>query len=100
MKQIQSDLNEALELSEAIQDAIVEKDLEKVAELDAIRQQVIDRYFSSALQIDEALTIRLKKMNDAIVQRLTELQSEIRSAKAQVSKAAKGVQAYKRNAFK
>jgi len=90
-------LEKAIALSQEIELAISEYDLEKIAQLDRERQNVINQYFSEQKHIDEKLTLKLKEMNDSIVARLVELQRHTRSRQVEIKQASKITQAYQNN---
>jgi hypothetical protein len=92
-----STLFKAIELSEAIELAVEEYDLEKIAQLDKERQHVINRYFVERKHIDEKLTLKLKQMNDSIVSRLIELQKQTRAQQVGINQASKASKAYRNN---
>ncbi len=93
-------INKAIELSNAILEAIADLDWDKVASLDKKRVPIIRRYFEDKANIDEKLAYELKTLNEDIVRRLTQMQQQTQLQQVKVRQSARASNAYKNNAPK
>jgi hypothetical protein len=90
----QNSLDQAIEVSYQILQAIDNSDLDSVTAFEAKRQSLINDYFSSHNDIDEPQTRLLKKLNDDILKRLNDMQSQIRSQHSSLAQSTKASKAY------
>lgn len=93
-------INKAIELSEAILQAIANLDLDKVASLDEKRVQAIREYFRDGATVDEKLAYKLKELNEDIVRQLSQMQQQTRTQQVKIRQASRVTNAYKNNAPK
>ncbi len=93
----ENSIYKALTLSDDILVALVDNDLEKVAELDRERLEHIEKYYQKGGEIDEALTRELKQKNDEIVSKLNQLQNQTRSEQSSLNRSQKATKAYLQN---
>jgi uncharacterized protein YecA (UPF0149 family) len=91
-------VDQAIEVSQKILEAIDHSDLVLVASLEQERQSFITKYFSVPDHKDENQIRLLKELNDDILNRLTEMQSQIRSQHSSLAQATKASKAYLDNA--
>ncbi len=87
-------LDQAIEVSQKILEAIDNSDLVLIASLEQERQGFISKYFSGSDHKDEKQIRLLKELNDDILQRLTVMQSQIRSQHSSLAQATKASKAY------
>lgn len=90
-------ITQAIELSQQILEAIDNSDLELVATHEKNRQLLIKDYFNKQGNIDEKLTRSLKQLNDEIVSKLAQIQSQVRSEHIKLSHGSKASKAYLNN---
>jgi len=90
-------LRQALDLSDKILLAIEEDSLDTVTKLDAERRSLINQYYSNTDNINEKLTRELKFKNDQIVSQLTEMQQQTRSQQIKLNQSQKVSKAYLSN---
>ncbi len=91
-------VDQAIEVSQKILEAIDNSDLVLIASLEQERQGFISKYFSGSDHKDEKQIRLLKELNDDILQRLTVMQSQIRSQHSSLAQATKASKAYLDNA--
>ncbi len=87
-------LKQAIEVSESILRAIEQGDLEKVVKLEKTRGRLIDGSFQNSEITDAELTLKLKKINDLIVDRLGQLQQKVRTTQMDLLHGSKASKAY------
>ncbi len=87
-------VDQAIEVSQKILEAIDNSDLVLIASLEQERQGFISKYFSGSDHKDEKQIRLLKELNDDILQRLTVMQSQIRSQHSSLAQATKASKAY------
>ena len=93
-------IKKAIELSNAILEAIADLDWDKVANLDKKRVQLIRRYFEDQANIDEKLAYELKTLNEDIVRRLTQMRQQTQMQQVKIRQGSRVSNAYKNNAPK
>lgn len=91
-------LRQALDLSDEILLAIEKNSLDTVTKLDDERLSLINQYYSNTDNINEKLTRELKLKNDQIVSHLTEMQQQTRSQQIKLNQSQKVSKAYLSNA--
>ena len=96
MKQ-NTQLRQALDLSDEILMAIENNSLDTVTRLDDERRSLMNQYYSNTDNINEELTRELKFKNDQIVSQLTEMQQQTRSQQIKLNQSQKVSKAYLSN---
>ncbi|MCP4077354.1 MAG: hypothetical protein GY744_14370 [Gammaproteobacteria bacterium] len=94
---IDSDIKQAIQLSNEILTAVNNSQFEEVSRLDQVRKALIDKYFNNVELANEELTILLKQKNDHIVVRLLEMQQQTRSQQIKLKQSQKVSKAYLSN---
>ena len=92
-----SQLHQALVLSDKILLAIEIDSLDTVTKLDTERNSLIHQYYSNTDIINAELTRELKLKNDQIVSQLTGMQQQTRSQQVKLSQSQKASKAYLSN---
>ncbi len=87
-------LHQALDLSDKILLAIENDSLDTVTKLDDERNSLIHQYYSNTDNINKKLTRELKSKNDQIVSQLTGMQQQTRSQQIKVSQSQRASKAY------
>lgn len=87
-------VDQAIEVSQKILEAIDNSDLVLVASLEQERQGLITKYFSVSDHKDVNQIRLLKQLNDDILQRLTVMQSQVRSQHSSLTQGSKASKAY------
>ncbi len=93
-----SNIQQAIQLSNEILTAVNNSQFEEVSRLDKIRKTLIDKYFNNVELVNEELTVLLKQKNDQIVSHLTEMQQQTRSQQIKLNQSQKVSKAYLSNA--
>lgn len=87
-------ISRAIDLSLFIQKAISLKNWQEVAKLDSERLKLIDDYFRTTKDIDEAKTSRLKEINDQIVGQLISIQQQTQNSQLELKHGRHAARAY------
>lgn len=88
-------LARAIELTDEILELLDNRDFDGVADIELERQPLIRQAFSEAVeQIDRIKASHLQKLNEQVIERLTELKQSVLQQQQQVRKAHKAHRAY------
>lgn len=87
-------IHKAIDISLLIQEAIRQSHWQEVKKLDSERLQLIDEYYRTTETIDAEQTLKLKNINDQIVQQLTQLQQQTQVSQLELKHANKATRAY------
>lgn len=91
-------LAKAIALTDEILQLLDNQDFDKVADLELQRAPLIQQAFTDTVeQIDQIKAIHLQKLNQQVVDRLTELKQSVLQRQKQIRQASKATQAYSRN---
>ena len=91
-------LQQAIELSQQILQAIEREQWDDIAELDQQRSELIKQHFNTSSTVDKPKTRQLKQLNDEIVSRLIAVQQKNRAQQMSLSRSQKASKAYLDNA--
>lgn len=87
-------IEQAIEISKSIQQAIKSYDWTEVERLDEHRLKVIEEYYKTVESIDARQTLKLKEINDQIVSQLAEMQQKTRHSQLGLNKGRIASQTY------
>ena len=91
-------LAKAIALTDEILQMLDDRDFDKVADLELQRGLLIRQAFTETVeQIDQIKAIHLQKLNQQVVDRLTELKQSVLHQQKQIRRASKATQAYSKN---
>lgn len=90
-------LHQAIDICAAIDTAMDDFDLEMIDQLDQQRQHCIKHYFEQEQNPNASMISQLKQKNDELLNRLMELQQQIRRQQIELGSANKAAQAYLQN---
>ena len=91
-------LIQAISLTDGILEVLDSGNFDRVEDLEAMRQPLIKRAFDESIeQIDLIKAEHLKKLNQQVVSRLTQLRESVLRQQAQFQNASKATRAYQRH---
>ena len=87
-------LDDAIDVSQKILQAIEHSDLEKVTALEQDWKSLIEAYFSSGNDLDLQQTQQLKQLNDDILKHLIDMQSTLKEQRSKLIQGSRASNAY------
>ncbi|MCP4431757.1 MAG: hypothetical protein GY806_12320 [Gammaproteobacteria bacterium] len=94
----QQALQESIKLTDEILVMLDNQEFDRIAELELQREPLIKQVFTETVErIDYIKAIHLQKLNQQVVEKLTELRSSVLLRQKQIRKASKATQAYSDN---
>lgn len=91
-------LSKAIALTDEILQVLDEEDFEKIAELELERRPLIEQSFNTTVeQIDQIKALHLQKLNQQVVDRLTELKQAVLQQQKQTRQASRAAREYSSN---
>ena len=94
----QSDLVQAIAITNEILQVLQDREFERVSELELQRQSLIRQVFTDSLQKLDLIKVRnLQSLNQQVVEKLNEIKQSVVFEQARIRNAAKASRAYQSN---